>query len=224
MLSLPKVINKTKNDMYRVFILDDQPSKVEDIMRIINDCLGKENVEFDNGKFINAGLSMVRKGQYDLLEISVADMFNKPIEHIPRFSIYVDVCFETTLSMELRFLRYELIIQPNIGVQPIKMQFKYTSWVNKEASLIDVMMPFFANGFNEKRERSLRSKTESVEGLILLEYFHDIKSGNVIGKEWEENGSFGGYKSIMVMIDKVSWDYEDFIRRCLKKNRYWDYE
>lgn len=55
--------------MYRVFILDDQPSKVEDIMRVINDCLGKENVEFDNGKFINAGLSMVRKGQYDLLII-----------------------------------------------------------------------------------------------------------------------------------------------------------
>lgn len=193
--------------------------KEEELFRPWTDTFSKFPAAVTNGvKYV------YRPHNESLLEISVADMLNKPIDHIPRFSIYVDVCFETTLSMELRFLRYELIIQPNIGVLPIKMQFKYTSWVNKEASLIDVMMPFFANGFNEKRERSLCSKTESVEGLVLLEYFHDIKSGNVIGKGWEENGSFGGYKSIMVMIDKVSWDYEDFIRRSLKKNRYWDYE
>lgn len=193
--------------------------KEEELFRPWVDTFSKFPVAVTNGvKYV------YRPHNESLLEISVADMLNKPINHIPRFSIYMDVCFETTLSMELRFLSYELIIQPNIGVQPIKMQFKYTSWVNQEASLIDVMMPFFANGFNEKRERSLCSKTESVEGLILLEYVHDIRTGNVLGNVWAENGSFGGYKSMMFFIDKVSWDYDEFICRCLKDNRNWDYE
>ena len=173
----------------------------------------------------NGAKYVYRPHNESLLEISVADMINKPINHIPRFSIYMDVCFETTLSMELSLLRYELIVQPNVGIEPLRLKFKYiSSYIEQEASLLDVMMPFFSNGFNKKGERSMKSIPESVDGLILLEYIHDIKSGNVLGKVWEENGSFGGYKSMMFFIDKVSWDYDEFICRCLKDNRNWDYE
>ena len=84
--------------MHRVFILDDQPSKVEDIMRVINDCIGKDNVEFDNGKFVNAGLSMFRKGQYDLMVID---------DTMPRFTdrpndLESNIAEEVLYFLELR--------------------------------------------------------------------------------------------------------------------------
>jgi hypothetical protein len=50
----------------KVLVFDDQPFKVEAVMKAINEGVGTDNVEFDNALYINPGTHMLIRGNYDL--------------------------------------------------------------------------------------------------------------------------------------------------------------
>lgn len=144
----------------------------------------------------------------------------KCIHVYPKFNMYSIIEFQKTYDgKDLIFVIYKLIIRVSLK-NSFTIKFGYNSAYSakKDSGLLDIVLPFLSHGIigQTDTKMTLFNRTNSVEGMVVLEYLNDIMENRVLVGEDNRFGFFVGVNEKEM--------YDEFIRDSLLNNSNWKYK